>query len=493
MNFRIIIGPAPFEFTSDPQAPVLQSLVNKASEFFASYKPKLIEKVPGNWGYTSIVFSAPADDDKVRLLLSELDRFAKTTTPPATAIFWETPEKDEEERVKFLEPYYYGHGVDENSSNGPLNKGLLLCTECRYPNLDHLPEPFLVNKKVLTKYDIYDTGICTLIVRLRVLKLLQEWVGGQILFGKAQIAKSPEQPSGDDALFWLRPKETVGELLWPTDGIETCPKCKRTNPIRISFPEKQSVAAGPGLLDGRSRFHPLGTHKLDIGLLHRRVGLWSWPAIVMSGSLLAKLKAHNVKGIVTSGDKEQPRCFFPDFGESPLEEKTAESTSLAEKPDLKPARKAVASLKDVPWDCTKDGYVYFHLTTPEFLVLDPMTWEEDSEGPYILEKFNGPGLYRLPVTAIKNTEGKKRGVTVDSATLVFIDNEFFEAFGENYEWDKSTTKKGAVSSKYYQALAEKIGSRFGVCTTPPQKFKSEFQGDGFYTIEAKLIEPASGS
>lgn len=493
MKFQITIGPAPYKFAYDSQTPALQSVVKKAVEFFTPYSPQTVEKGPGsNGASTSIIFSAPAEDVQIKQLFGELERFVKNAEPPATALFWQTPEQDEIDRAKFLLPYYGGSDVETGNNNRPLNQGMVLCEACDHPNLNHVPEPFLVSKKALKKYDIFSTFCSILIVRQRVLKLLQEWVGDQILSGKAQIAKYSDQPTGEEALYWIRPKEIIGKEVWLADGLETCPKCQRTSPNLLMFPEKQSAKVGPGLLDGRKRYTPLSNRKVDIGLrLRQRASFW--PDIVMSGNLLAKLKAHDVKGIVASGNKLEPQCLFSDTGESPLEEQSPQPVATkpaVEQIDLGAARKTVASLKDIPWDCAKDGYVYFHLSTPEFVVLDPMMWEEDSEGPYIVKNFKGPGLYRLPVTAIKQAKEGKRNVAVDSATLIFIDNPFFDAFGDNYDWDKSTTKKGEISPKYYQAVAEKIGSRFGVCTTPPKKFKSEFQGDGFYTIDVKKIERA---
>ena len=131
--------------------------------------------------------------------------------------------------------------------------------------------------------------------------------------------------------------------------------------------------------------------------------------------------------------------------------------------------------------------MYFYLTTPELMVVDPMTWEEDVGGPYRINNFTKPGVYRLPVSAIKNECGEKRGVAVDSATLLFVDNAFFAELQDSYEWDKATASDGASDWNYHDKVAELIGNRFGICTPPPKQFKSKFQGDGLYGIDSKQI------
>jgi hypothetical protein len=220
----------------------------------------------------------------------------------------------------------------------------------------------------------------------------------------------------------------------------------------------------------------------------------SWPTIIMSGALLAHLKANDVKGIVASTKSLEPRCVFSQKGEPTLEPKArtfAGTTSPAkqkqDKAQLQQARQTTSLLKDVPWDCTHDGYVYFHLSTPEFIVLDPMTVEEDSGGPYVIKDFKGPGLYRLPVSAIKTAEEEKRGVAVDSATLLFVDNLYLDSLLDAYEWEKAMSN-GAPDWNYHQHIAEEVGTRFGICTPPPDKFKSAFIGDGFYKIVPKSVK-----
>jgi len=219
----------------------------------------------------------------------------------------------------------------------------------------------------------------------------------------------------------------------------------------------------------------------------------------MSGALMEYLRINGVKGLCSHSKSLNPQCLFSEKGEPTLEPQARVIGATAQKPKQKDpklieaARKETVSLKDVPWDCEQDGHVYFHLSTPQFVVLDPMTWEEDSEGPYEVKNFSGSGLYRLPVAAIKEAREDKRGVAVDSATLMFVDNALYPDFVESFEWDKANTKSGDPDWNYHQQIAEQIGTRFGVCSTPPAKYKSQFTGDGFYTVDAKRIRKVAAN
>ena len=106
-----------------------------------------------------------------------------------------------------------------------------------------------------------------------------------------------------------------------------------------------------------------------------------------------------------------------------------------------------------------------------------MTFEEDSGGPYKLKNFK-PGLHRLPIAAIKPAKGK-RGVAVDSASLILIDGAFYAHFQDTFEWDKSNTRKGTTDKAYLDKVAAKIGSRFAYCP---------LEGDGEWMIDVKAIE-----
>jgi hypothetical protein len=206
-----------------------------------------------------------------------------------------------------------------------------------------------------------------------------------------------------------------------------------------------------------------------------------------------------VKGIVPLTKSLEGRCYFSQKGEPVLDARTKKLAAPSIKPQKKSKeveaarsaiRKALPSLKNVPWDCQQDGNVYFQLSTPEFVVMDPMTGEEDSDGPYTVNNFDGPGLYQLPVSSIKRAKEDGSGVAVDSGSLVFIDNEYLAPFVDAYDWDKSTKKDGDYDLAYHERIAKKLGIRFGICSAPPKKFKSQFVGDGFYRIDVKGIKKA---
>jgi hypothetical protein len=251
-------------------------------------------------------------------------------------------------------------------------------------------------------------------------------------------------------------------------------------------------ASGPGLLDERFRVEHFGSGKSDIAWVGN-LNTGDWPTLVLSGALLRFLEANGVKGFVPFRKDPEIECVFSRKGEPTLAPQPRTFNGPVEtlntgKPDiarLMEARRLTASLRDLPWDCSSDGLVYFHLSTPQFVVLDPMTGEEDDQGPYKVRAFKGPGVYALPVAAIRR--GRGRGVAVDSATLVFVDNAFYPEFRERYEWDKAITKRGGFRVSYHEELAEEAGTRFGVCSTPPTKFKSDFDGDGYWTIDVKAI------
>lgn len=491
MQARIVLTQYPMSHGSEAARTKLKPFEEIVLRLFAAYQPKLSNDISGAYSYPAYDMTVLADDPQFEAVLQEFSAQLKKARPPLAAFVGETPMGEEVKRARFLEPIYYTFEVDGGQA---LNPECFLCEHCERPNLDHQPRTLLVNKDVLKKYDIFHTGLSRIVVRPRVLELLQNAVGDQIEFGEAAIAKAKVKTTGDDRLFWVRPKTLLGKLVRILDGEVTCPACKRTSPKWFGCTDDKVNKAGPGLVDNRYQVEHYGSGKADIALIPECQNYW--PKVVMSGALLAHLKASGVKGIMASTASLSPTCVFSQKGEPTLEPKArtfAVSANPAkekqDKSQLEQARKATGALKDVPWDCTSDGHVYFHLTTPEFIVLDPMTAEEDSGGPYVVKDFKEPGLYRMPVSAIKAGDEEKRGVAVDSATLLFVDGAFLSAFHDAYEWEKAT-KKGDLDRAYHQRIAETIGTRFGVCTTPPAKYKSAFVGDGFYRIEVKNIKPA---
>ena len=517
MKLHIELCKLPWEtpnWKTDP--PHVLKLCDRMYELFAAYGPKRLAKKPDDADYHTHEMTVEYNDPQVAKLLKQLDAELKKSKPKAAAIYEEFLTPDEVKRARFLELFIYGDDVDENERMEPLNEQAVLCEVCMFPDLEQVPKPLLANKGVLKKQDAFRTGTGMLIVRQHVAELLRAAIPNQIEIGDAVLAGSKKKPAGSERLFWIRLKSMIGEQTEKTMG-DRCKACKRiTSRYFGETLEKIINKRGPRLHDMRRHVENFGGGNGDLVLLGGFNGRlhdknlpqrrwWYWP-MAISGALFACLKSNGVKGIAVSPGSDPVRCFVSDKAEPMLhdeprtisaEAKTAKRAAGAKRSAKKPAsdsraakgRELVASLAKVPWDYDRQGYVYFYLSSPEFIVLDPMTWE-DSGGPYKVKSFKKPGLFRIHVSAIKEADGEGQGVAVDSATLLFVDNAFFADLLEVYSWDKSTKSNGALDKTYHAKIAEAIGNRFGVCTTPLKKLKSEFIGDGFYTIDVKQIERA---
>jgi len=499
MNIRFTLGSSPFSSTNSFQEARLKKVQALFFEHFGDRKPRPGDPT-GTYGFPAFEFDAPVDDPDTAKAISEFGKLVKKLKPSSVAVVRQTLTTEEGRRARFLEPYHLGNEyVADAPDNSPLNPSMFLCAQCNAPNLDHVPDPLLVNRSVLKSHDFFHTGQALVVVRPHVLDLLKKAVGDQIRYGRAELAKAKGKSENPGPLFWVRPTKSIGTRIrvYPAKNSRSCEACKRT--YYFGGLDDSVNEAGPGLFDDCLRAENFGPAKLNIALLpERRQFGRLWPEVVMSAALLLHLKENGVKGIVPFTNQWPPQAVFSGKGEPTLEPEvrliggTKPKSHKAAKPakSSEANRKLVASLRNIPWDCDKDGFVYFHLSSPSFVVLEPMTGEEDSGGPYTVKNFKKPGLYRMPVSAIKWAEDEERGVAVDSGSLLFVDNEFLPALIEEYDWDKAHTKSGAFNPAYHQEVAEKIGSRFGLCSVPPKRFKSEFQGDGFYRIDATQIRAA---
>lgn len=325
-----------------------------------------------------------------------------------------------------------------------------------------------------------------------------------VVKGKPELAA----PSIDERLHWVRPKEWLGEANRIGMTVnKRCDACHCVLDFDQQMPDAWLTAQGPGahLLSGELKH--FGSGKADLAVVpnnrwmkdvdHTRQRRWGVD-FAISGALFQHLKSNGVKGLAL--DQSSTPYYTSARGEAPLEPAQrmfGGATPQAAKAKRQAAthiaagQKAASVLKDVAWDYDGDGYIYFHLTTPQVVMLDPMTWEADESGPHRVKEFKKPGLYRMPVTAIKSAEEDGEGVAVDSATLLLIDSAFFPELQDRYDWTMACKKNGKLNTSYHQKLAEQIGTRFGVCTTPPKKFKSDFVGDGLYTLDPKQIVPVS--
>jgi hypothetical protein len=271
------------------------------------------------------------------------------------------------------------------------------------------------------------------------------------------------------------------------DGKKSCAACKRSVPRWLGSLDDQVKKVGSGIFDASLRIEDFrGSHAEIAWIDNSATG--NWPTLVMSGPLVAFLETNKVKGIFSASRQVTPRLVFSEKGESTLHPDTRVGGS---RPRKKPANAAPPaardlSFKNVPWDCANDGFVYFQLSAPGFVMIDPMTCEQ-SDRVFKVNHFDGPGLYRLPVRGIKAARKKNGALAVDSGAILFVDNKFLAAFLEHYEWSKATNPKGDLDIKYHNEIAALIGSRFGICSSPPSRFKSEFKGDGFYTVNAAAV------
>ena len=154
MKIHLILGEVPWKGTHDHNLPNLIKLQEGFLKLFAAYEPTETN-IAGTYGYRAYEMAAAADDSQLEKLVKQFDEMLKQTKPPAAAVLKQSPTPDEVSCTRLLEPYYYSDYVDEGSSREPLNGGLFLCKECNYPDLTHFPEPFLVNRSVLKKYDLF--------------------------------------------------------------------------------------------------------------------------------------------------------------------------------------------------------------------------------------------------------------------------------------------------------------------------------------------------
>jgi hypothetical protein len=505
MQIRITLGKLPWTHNFDERLPYLERLHARLMDLFSPYAPKLLKGVvEGSHGYPTHEMVVPPDDLPFEKLVNQFDMEVKKHKPRIGGFFTANPTLDEAKRARFIEPLLFGDSVDLDSNGRPLNPPRrVLCEACKFPDITCVPAPLVVSKAVLKKQEVFRVSTGMLVVRPRVMKLLHDAIGTQIESGEAIITNSKERGIRDDSLFWVRPKEMIGDRVLKKLGGQ-CPVCKRFLKRGIMAANDHVNRHESGLFDMREWVEHFGDSDSDFALLAGYNGWiedgkphWYWP-IVMSGALVAHLKANGVTGIAASTSQSQPECFFSK--QRPTIELELRTFGAAadvvkvvrkDKVRIEDSRKLVTSFDGVPWDCDKEGYIYLYLTTPEFMVLDPMTWEEDSGGPYRVPKFRKPGLYRLHVKAIKDADGKKRGVAVDSATLLLVDNASFAKLQDHYDWSNAVKANGSYDWKYHDEVVAKIGSRFAICSAPPKKFKSEFVGDGFYTIDTKAIGPST--
>jgi hypothetical protein len=479
MRTIITVGEARWDINHPNKLPKLEPLERKLFELFKPWAPKPNKDAHGTYAYPTFEISSPADDPNVEKAFREFASAVRKAK--AAAVIWRQPMGPEVQEARFLEPFFLGRYADHESMWTLLNPQMEACPECRYPKFDFMPKRFLVGSGALKKFDVFSTGVGMLVVREGALEILKREAPDAFTFGKATLGgKAARKPS--EPLYWVKAKHSLGKRVRVIAGTKTCPACRRTVKKWLGSLDQQVKRRGSGLFDASFRVESYNGATAEIAAVDESA-IGRWPTIVMSGRLLAVLKREGIKGIFATS-RNLAECVFSDAGEPALRASASDATSKSAAVTAKPKR--ATTFAAAPWDCVKDGYVYFELSGPEFIVFDPMTGEQNDGGPFKVKKFAGPGLYRAPVAAIKAARSGKRSVAVDSATLVFVDNQAAADLLGELDWNAATGAKGLKVS-YLNELVGKVGSRFGVCTPPPKKFKSEFRGDGMYTIDAREI------
>ena len=392
-------------------------------------------------------------------------------------------------RARYLQVRIAGDPVDWEDDGGRwLNEYPPLCPVCCYPDFEKPPRPFLVSDEILNKptQEVFSTSPGALVVRDRVANLLRGAIGPQVEITPARVAGATKS----SGLSLVRPLAKIGPDV-NARPMKRCPRCRRVTEHRLVLRGRMEDR----LNDYRGTVGHFPGEPVDLATSDSFFGEIGGRGafyfhVTLSGALYAYLKAAGVTGISVP-DRE---CWFSDEGEAPLEpaartiggDGTGARRVAARKAKNVAGRHDVERLKNVPWDHHTDGHVYFHLSTPRFVVADPMLLAGGGK-TYRVKNF-APGLYRLPVTAIKGTADRRPGVDVDGASLVFVDEAYFGAFAEAME--QADGPRRGRHEAHLQKVAERIGSRFGFCSAVVRKWRSDFGGDGRYGIDPRAAEPA---
>lgn len=500
MKLRITLGKLPtkgWSFRYRDNACV-EKLRKRLHEIFADYLPRRLSEALDDRDSLIHEMTIP-DYAHAKGLLELFDQEVRNLAEPVGGYFQTFLDQNEVKRARFLQLFVYGDSVDDEPRGlNPIKH--VLCESCRYPDLRQMPQPVLVNKSVLKKQDIFRGSTGFLVVRPHVLSLLQHAIGGQIDVGEAKLTGKKQLATGG-RLFWVRPKTMIGEVIGTRFPVR-CKVCNRPLESRSVLLHDIVDSNGPGLCDARIKVKHFGERPVDFAVESGYYGeiqagappFWYWP-MVISGRLFTFLKANGVKGFAVALSSGPANCYYSEKDEAHLETSVnaispvSENSKILEsaKAALESGRKLVQQSQSTPWNHDENGYVYLYLTTPEVMMMDPMTWEDCGE-PYRIKNFDGPGLYRFHVKAIKPANEGKHGVAVDCATLMFVDNAFHASLSEIYEWDKAIGANGRYDRRYHEEIAVAIGNRYAICTAPPAEFKSSFIGDGFYTLVATQVK-----
>jgi hypothetical protein len=496
MKYQINLQTYPWQASTKPNPPHINKLRKRIDELFRDFDVKRTN----DSHEISAPITAPAENRETEKLLrtftQEVMALQKDKSKGLAGNITAKLEPSEMKRARFLQLLWLADDVntyeDKDENTIDLNPWRILCKTCGSPDLSRPPNPFILNDKIVSKkknFNLFGTTCGLLIVRRPIRDLLSSALGEQFESGDTKLAKGAS-PKGENQLFWIRPKQSFPHLS-SQFVHESCKACGR--PVRIHkgdpneedpkdddqpkvmfSDDREKVAAYPDGLD-------LAPSEFFFGRLRPGSTAGIHFPIIISGSLYDHLKRNGLKGTIVYDNE----AIFSIKDESPVEQSSrtfAAGASSAKPKTLEYDPK----LSKLPWDHMKDGYIYFHLSSPDLYVTDPMLFDDSMSATYTLKKFK-PGVHRLPVSAIKDA-GRRKGVSVDSATLLFVDAALLADLAENFNWSDSMTSRHGYSPAYLNKIAKQIGTRFGLCTAPGTRSKHDFKGDGEYIIDVKAIE-----
>ncbi len=483
MKSSIVFGPGLWQKLGKNDRPKMTSLIEKSAKILASYQPSLGKE--NSKGERKLSFTAAADDPEYWPRIKTVKKLVRGSTIRVVAVYTDEPSPEELRRARAIHIRIKGEGIDEHIKAGesiPLNDFAPLCSQCRRPDLERISKPYIVNMdpRRKTSQDIFECNAGMLIVRQRLHDALVKALGDDVEWGPARCV---DDRGDEEPLWFMRPRNLV-----PPEECQQvrkqCPKCKEPTEIRYALNwynngktaqllgDKGQLTAFPKKEAHIYRAEWFFGDRADRGW----GGMYS---IYISGPLWAAFrdfKIEGIKSIAMQGTRARENPFRDDarplvLGQSTRPAKTPPALSAKE-------RAAIARL---PWD-QKDGYVYFELRSKNLAFFDPMMGGEGATY-FEVPKFV-PGVYRLPVSAIRGTDGN--GADVDSACLVFVDAAYQGSFVDAFDFERYRPSKR--SEKMLVTVAEKIGCRFAICPALEEASGCDFLGDGCYTLDlTKLV------
>src|SRR4051812_28764254 len=124
MKVRITLGKLPWQYGTAGQRRFLEQSHAQLNKLFAPYAPRLSTAVAGPLGFPTHELSVPADDAAFEKLVKQFSNEIKQAKPAVGGCFDAEPDSEETKRARFLEPLFFGDGVDEdaNADYEPLNQ-----------------------------------------------------------------------------------------------------------------------------------------------------------------------------------------------------------------------------------------------------------------------------------------------------------------------------------------------------------------------------------